>query len=264
MSVRLSDFSITLFILMLPVWTTVWAAPDYEREKRLADEFVDSIITGDVVDLNDGERIFVGIMTEAEGEKAKGGVLILHGRGFHPAWPTVVQPLRTTLPESDWATLSIQMPVLGKDAKYFDYVPLFPESYGRIRSAIKYLRAEGYERVVVLAHSCGAHMAMSYFNKHTDKEIDAYIGIGQGATDYKQPMVEHLPFDGMKVPIFDIYGENDFPAVLRMAGERNKLIKKAGNPKSLQTVVEGADHYYEKPVDVEKLTEKIITWLNTL
>ncbi|MCW8962933.1 MAG: alpha/beta hydrolase family protein [Gammaproteobacteria bacterium] len=264
MTARFSNLTIALFMLMSLAWNTAWAAPDYEREKRLAAEFVDAIVVGDVVDLNDGERDFVGIMTDAEGEKARGAVLILHGRGYHPAWPTVVQPLRTALPESDWATLSIQMPVLDKEAKYFDYVPLFPDAYGRIRASIKYLRDEGYERVVVLAHSCGAHMAMSYFNQHTDKEIDAYIGIGQGATDYKQPMVEHLPFDGMKVPILDIYGANDFPAVLRMAGERNKLIQKAGNPKSLQTVVEGADHYYQKSGDVDKLAEKIIAWLNTL
>jgi len=88
--------------------------------------------------------------------------------------------------------------------------------------------------------------------------------VGQGATDYKQPMVEHLPFDGMKVPVLDIYGSNDFPAVLRMAGERKKLIMQAGNPKSLQATVDGADHYYGKSSDVEKLTEKILAWLDTL
>ncbi len=255
---------LSLLLLSLPVWVNAEQLPDYEREQRLADEIVDAIMTGDAIDLNDGKRDFLGIMTEAESEKPKGAVLIMHGRGFHPAWPDVVQPLRTLLPESDWATLSIQMPVLVKDAKYFDYVPLFPESHERIKSAIKYLRDEGYKKVVVLAHSCGAHMAMSYINQEGDKAFDAYIGIGSGATDYKQPMVEHFPFAEMKVPVLDIYASNDFPAVLRKANERDDLIKQAGNPESSQRVVDGADHYYKKASDVEKLLEEIIAWLDTL
>jgi len=264
MSVRLA---ITLLLLSLPLsYSPAYAetVPDYEREQRLADEIVDGIVVGDAVDLNDGKRDFLGIMTEADGDKARGAVLIMHGRGFHPAWPEVVQPLRIILPESDWATLSIQMPVLEKEAKYFDYVPLFPESYKRIQSAIKYLRDEGYEKVILLAHSCGAHMAMSYINQHGDDALDAYISVGSGATDYKQPMMEEFPFAGMQVPVLDIYGSDDFPAVLRKAGERNNLIKQAGNAKSAQIVVEGADHYYKKSGDVEKLVEEILAWLDTL
>lgn len=264
MSDQLKITVLSLLLSILSPLSYAESAPDYEREQRLADEIVDGIVIGDAVDLNDGTRDFLGILTEADGEKARGAVLIMHGRGFHPAWPDVIQPLRTTLPESDWATLSIQMPVIGKEAKYFDYVPLFPESYGRIQSAIKYLRDEGYEKVILLAHSCGAHMVMSYVNELGDKAFDAYISVGSGATDYKQPMMEDFPFAGMRVPVLDIYGSNDFPAVLRKAEERNQQIRQAGNVKSAQVVVEGADHYYKKSGDVEKLLEKILAWLDTL
>lgn len=239
-------------------------APDFEREQRLANEFVDAIVVGDAIDLNDGTRDFVGIMTEADTDKARGAVLIMHGRGYHPAWPTVIQPLRTALPEKGWATLSIQMPVLHKEAKYFDYVKIFPHAHPRISSAIKYLRDEGYERVVVLSHSCGAHMMMSYIHQNGDKEFDAYISVGSGATDYKQPMINTFPFADMKVPILDIYGSNDFPAVLRKAEERAGLLKKGGNAKSAQVVVSNADHYYQKQADVEKLISEIGSWLDTL
>ena len=238
--------------------------PDFEREQRLASEFVDGIVVGDVVDLNDGSRDFVGVLTESDTDEPKGAILILHGRGYHPAWPTVIQPLRTTLPEKGWATLSIQMPVLEKEAKYFDYVPIFPYAYPRIKTGIKYLRDEGYKRVVVLAHSCGAHMMMSYINNNGDSEFDAYISVGSGATDYKQPMIEEFPFDNMKVPILDIYGSEDFPAVLRMAAERASLIKQGGNAKSAQVVVKGADHYYQKQADVEQLGAEISKWLESL
>lgn len=264
MSAQIVKTMFLLILFVVPVIVTAQDTPDFDREKRLADEIVDSIVIGDAIELNDGKRNFLGIMTEAESDKPKGAVLILHGRGYHPAWPTVVQPLRTALPEDGWATLSIQMPVLVKDAKYFDYVPLFGDAHDRIKSALKYLSDEGYQRVVLLAHSCGAHMAMSYFRKHTDKGLAAYIGIGSGATDYKQKMVEPFPFAEMKVPVLDIYGSNDFPAVLRMAGERKALITQAGHSKSKQAIVDGADHYYKKSGTVEKLTEKIIVWLNSL
>jgi acetyl esterase/lipase len=261
-----TSFNRLFFLLLINLPGTAFAAevPDFEREQRLASEYVDAIVVGDAVELNDGERDFMGVMTEAETDKPKGAVLIMHGRGYHPAWPTVIQPLRTMLPEQGWSTLSIQLPVLGKDAKYFDYLPIFSFAYPRIRAAIQYLREAGYERVIVLAHSCGAHMMMSYIHKNGDKEFDGYISVGSGATDYKQPMKEEFPFAGMKVPVLDIYGSNDFPAVLRMAGKRASLIKQGGNAKSAQVVVDGADHYYMKQADVEKLGAEIVKWLNTL
>ena len=258
-------WSILLLLCLLVATGHAWAAsPDYEREQRLADEFVDGIVVGDAIELSDGQREFVGILTEAETEQPRGAVLIVHGRGYHPAWPTVIQPVRTELPEQGWTTLSIQMPVLGKEAKYFDYVPLFPESHKRISAGLKYLREQGFDKVVLLAHSCGAHMAMSYIGRYSDSSFDAYVAVGAGATDYKQPMVGHFPYAQMRVPILDIYGGVDFPAVLRKAPERRKLMERAGNAKSRQIVVAGADHYYKKPGDTEKLIENIIGWLGKL
>ncbi len=252
--------------LALMTSTSLWAAatPDYEREKRLTNEYVDALVIGAPIDLNDGKRDFMGIMSEADTDEAKGAVIILHGRGFHPAWPTVIQPLRTGLPENGWATLSLQMPVLGKEAKYYDYVPLFSEANGRIAAGLKYLREEGYKKVVVLAHSCGAHMAMSFVRENGDKDFEAYIGVGMGATDYKQPMKQPFPIEKMTKPMLDIYGANDFPAVLRLAPERKAMMDKAGNTKSKQVVVKDADHYYEKAGNVEALSEELLKWLGAL
>lgn len=264
MFARSYQFIMAGCLLMLPAYSIAQGVPDYEREQRLADEFVDGIVVGEVLSLNDGKRDFVAIMAEAEDEAAKGAVLLLHGRGYHPAWPAVIQPLRTTLPEQGWTTLSIQMPVLAKGAKYFDYVPLFAEASERIRVAIEYLRKTGYDNVVLLAHSCGVHMSIFYIDRHSDKAFDAYIVIGAGATDYKQPMVGSFPFAKMKTPILDIYGGDDYPAVLRKAPERKRMMAAAGHAKSLQTVIDGADHDYEQAAHVEQLTEKILAWLDTL
>ncbi len=238
------------------------AGSDLEREKRLGEQIVDAIFDGDTMYLEAEGHEFLAIHMQSEAENVRGAVLILHGRGLHPDWETVVQPLRTALPNHGWDTLSIQLPVLEKEAKYFDYVPLFPEAYPRIEAAITYLREQGIEHIVLIAHSCGAHMAMNWIDIKGDSAIDAYIGIGMGATDYKQPMSKPFPLAGMHVPVLDIYGSKDYPAVLRMAPERKAMITQAGNPQSVQREIPGAEHYFNGHNDA--LIEVISDWLNAL
>jgi len=228
-------------------------ASDLAREKRLADEIGDAILDGDAVFLNaqvdGGELEFLGIYTEAD--EAKGTAIILHGRGFHPDWPDAINPLRVGLSESGWNTLSVQMPVLEKTAKYYDYVPLFDKAVPRINSAIEYAReqlrdSEINGKVVLIAHSCGAHMAMAWVEakeasgsskgSHRFGDIDAYIGLGMGATDYKQPMIHPFPLDKLNVPVLDVFGEMDYPAVVKMADDRWQQIQAGGNDKSRQVV----------------------------
>ena len=235
-------------------------ASDLEREKRMLDEIRDVILDGDVVMLRDGDHDFLSIYTEAE--SAKRALLIMHGRGFHPDWADTVQPLRVGLVDYGWNTLSIQMPVLGKEAKYYDYLPIFDDAVPRIEAAIKYLRAQGNQKIVMLAHSCGVHMSMHYLGLQGDDELDAYIGIGMGATDYRQPMLEPFPLESIDVPVLDIYGSEDFPAVGRLAPQRWHQVQKAGNALSQQKVVSDADHYFTDRG--ERLVEVIGEWLSLI
>jgi acetyl esterase/lipase len=135
------------------------ARPNLEREKRMAVEVEDAVLDGDVIFLKDGDHEFMAIDQEADDE-TKGAIIILHGRGFHPNWEDGIYPLRTQLPAKGWRTLSLQMPVLVKTAKYYDYVPLFSQAGPRIEAGIKHLKEQGIDNIVLLAHSCGAHMAM--------------------------------------------------------------------------------------------------------
>ena len=234
--------------------------PDLAREARLADEIVDAILDGDPEWLEADGRQFLGIYTEADDSRA--GVLILHGRGFHPDWADTVKPLRVGLVEHGYSTLSLQMPVLGKDAKYYDYIPIFHLAHARIEAGIKFLRDHGHEKVVLLAHSCGAHMAMDWIRVNNDRSIDAFIGLGMGATDYKQPMHQPFPLDWMHVPVLDLYGGGDYPAVIRMAPGRKAMILKAGNPKSRQLVIPRANHYFTD--QGEPLVAAVADWLGQL
>ena len=260
-----SAISIIIILFSLPPVI----ASDLKREQRMADEIVEAILDGDAIFLQAGDDEFLSIYTQAEGngETSKGTAIILHGRGFHPDWQDVINPLRVGLAEAGWNTLSVQMPVLEKQAKYYDYLPLLPLAIPRIDSAIAYAREQiknnhGVNKVVLIAHSCGAHMAMAWLERDSFESIDAYVGIGMGATDYKQPMKHSFPLEKLKVPVFDIYAANDYPAVIKMAGQRLRMIAAAGNAKSRQQVVDDAEHYYKDRG--ETLTKIISEWLQSI
>lgn len=226
----------------------------------MADEIIDTILDGEATMLKSGDRDFLSIYTEAD--ESNKAVVIMHGRGFHPDWVDTVQPLRVGLVDYGWNTLSIQMPVLAKEARYYDYVPIFDEAIPRIQAAIEFLREQGNQQIVLVAHSCSVHMSMHYLNRHGEEGLLAFVGIGMGATDYKQPMAQAFPLDKLKVPVFDIYGADDFPAVHRLAPGRWQQIQQAGHALSKQVVIESADHYFTDRGD--ELVEAVGVWLDGL
>jgi len=240
--------------------------PNLAREQRMADEIVDSILDGEAITLETVRgRRFLGIHMRSADSSAKGTVIIMHGRGFHPNWGDVVQPLRVGLTESGWDTLSIQLPVLHKSARYFDYAEIFDAANPRIEATIDWVRSKNAARVVILAHSCGFHMAQHWMRAGGEPALDrfdAFIGIGMGATDYGQPMREPFALDQLTVPVLDIYAENDFPAVRRMAPERLDALRRGGNTRNRQVMVADSDHYFRDRGD--SLLEAVATWLDTL
>ena len=237
-------------------------AQDLERERRLEAEIIDSILDGEPVYLDADGHSFLGIHTEADGGGPRRAVIVLHGRGFHPDWPEVAAPLRIELPEHGWQTLSLQMPVLGKSARYYDYVPIFPAAFPRIRAGIEYLRARKVQTIVLAAHSCSVHMAMAYVGEHGDAEFDGFIGIGMGATDYGQPMRGPFPLATMSVPILDLFGDEDYPAVLKEGPGRLAAMRAAGHPRSAQRIVPGAGHFFRDMDD--ELVAAVTEWLAAL
>lgn len=252
----------SIWLIALLCISNVYAS-DIAREKRIASEIEDAILDGEPVYLPERSNTsheFLTIYTEAEA--SRGAVLIMHGRGFHPDWADVANPLRVGLAEQGWNTLSIQMPVLKKEAKYNDYVEIFPEGFGRIESALDYLKQQGNEKIVMIAHSCSVHFINAWIKAGKLRDIDAFVGIGMGATDYRQPMVDEFQLSKIKVPVLDVYGKDDYPAVHRMAAERLRLIEQAGNSKSAQVVVPEANHYFTDKGDA--LLEVVGDWLNKL
>lgn len=235
---------------LLPLFALLFSlntlAADYPREKKWADEVLPSVLTGDPVWLTQGNgHKFLGLHTPANPVKA--GLVVVHGIGVHPDWG-LISALRQQLPESGYATLSIQMPVLKADAKSEDYPPTFDEAAERIKLAVAYMRAQGYAKVVVVAHSLGTRMSHHYLSKTTDTPVAAWVAIGTPAA---------LDMTRLKMPVLDLYGQNDLPQVVKNAGKRAAGLKQKG---STQIVVPGADHFFEGKDSA--LLEQVRGWLD--
>lgn len=254
------------FVYLLLITSQVLHASDLEKEQRMKDQVIDYILNGEAVMLEDGPpnkgHQFLSIFTEAETDTPKGAVIIMHGRGYHPDWPELVYPLRTGLPGYGWHTLSIQMPVLDNEATFYDYLDIIPEGFPRMDAAVAYLRQKNIQNIVLLAHSCSVHFSIAWLHRFPDRGISAYIGVGMGSTDRGQPMPEPFPLQDIKIPILDIRGEYDYPAVIGDAPDRWKRMQQAGNKKSQQRVVKKSDHYFTGRGDA--LLIEVADWLNTL
>jgi hypothetical protein len=208
-------------------------ASDLAKEQRWREQIVDAILDGEPVDLNDGQNDFLTIYTEGD-EANKTGVIIMHGIGIHPDYPTVVNPLRVGLAERGWHTLSLQLPVLPNEAEGKDYEPLIPEAVPRIKAGIDFLKEQGMNKIAIVAHSLGTWMA-GYAIQHEGIEIVTYVAIGMNV-----PAIDSIP--SVKVPMLDLYGSNDLPEVVNNAAKRKSAASK--NPQYQQVMTKGADHFF--------------------
>ncbi len=253
-----------MFRFLLPVFlllNTGHAAdvPDYAREQRIAEEIVPHLFDGEALWLTARDRTFLALYTQAD--EPVGAALILHGRDTHPEDGNVAGPMRVGLVEAGWSTLALQMPVLEKGKKYYDYLPILEFAHARIEAGLDFLRKQGYQTMVLAAHSCGVHMANDWLNRNGEQAIDGYVAMGLGATDQGQVLKTPFPIDRMTVPVLDIYGSEEYPRPLSMVSMRAEMLEKNGHPDSTQMVVEGAGHFFRDKGDT--LTEMVANWLNT-
>ena len=214
------------------------AAQDYTREKRWADEIAPSVVVGDPVYLQqsrgkDPSHKFLALFADAPG--AKTAIVLAHGVGVHPDYG-LVGSLRTKLNDAGFATLSIQMPVAGAEAKVEDYYPaVFDEAAERFAVAARWLQAKGYRQIVLLSHSMGAWMANEYLINTAATPYGAWICIGTTGRIVSPGSV--------RLPTLDLYGEHDLESTKRAAPLR-RMMKMFMASGSEQVEVAGADHYF--------------------
>lgn len=235
-------------------------ASDLHKEKRWADQIVESIMVGEAQWLNAKAFKFLSIYTESSHKKVLGGAIIMHGIGAHPNWQDVIYPLRSRLPEAGWHTLSIQMPILANDASYAQYAALFSEIAPRINAAIAFYKEKGINNIVLIGHSLGSTMAAYYLANNPQNKIAALVAVGVSLILFKDNERDYLnALQKLHMPIFDIYGGEDRPDIIATALEKRKTAKKAGNKHYTQLKVAGANHLFAGKED--ELVKHISAWL---
>jgi pimeloyl-ACP methyl ester carboxylesterase len=241
-------------------------ASDLAKEKRWAEQVVDAIFDGEPVTLKDGELDFLAIYTPSAISNSTDAVILLHGLGVHPDWDQVIRPLRTGLPEHGWSTLSLQMPILANGIGYEEYAPLFIEVPGRIESGIKYLKKQGAKRIVIISHSLGASMAAYYLANNQPEIIAGFVAIGMGGASSYPEMNNIQSLKLIRVPVFDLFGENDLAGVLASAKDKKLAVESrkypAVNNTSSQKMMGGTDHFFNG--QNEALINEVSSWLKGL
>ena len=225
--------------------------PDYARETNLNYQSESTSFDAEFRTLssNKGEKFN---LLYHEDESKDQAILLLHGRGLYPNEPLVMNPLIDIL-NKEYNVYSIQLPVLKKNATYYEYVKLFGYSDSRIKKTLNYIELTS-SKIIVIAHSCGAHMLSSFLKKHQNK-IDKVILISAGAVDKDQtplPYYNYSLFDGQ---ILNILGDKDHNSVKLFTEYILSL-----NIKDFQNIIiSDADHYYKGKIS--SLTMQVNKWL---
>lgn len=232
------------------------------RELEYAEKIEASLAIGKILWLQVKGTKFLALYTETEEIENLGTAILLHPMGGHPDQKKIINPLRTYLPEHRWATLSLQMPVLGIGAKENEYYPIFDNANARIQAAIDYLVAAKVNNIVLVGYGVGGMMAMYYLNEHTNKkEVKALVAISIGVPETEQKQVQVIDFiSGVKQPILDIFAEFDLPEVTMSARERRIAGKE--NLAYRQFKVEGEGHLFEH--DEGLVMKRIYSWINLI
>ena len=237
-----------LVALALCVLGGMAVAQDYEREGRLAEQTLATLVVGDAVQLQqkNGHR-FLGLYTRAKNER--GALVIAHGRGWSPDYD-LYGALRIQLADAGYSTLAIQMPVLPGTAHIGEYLPTFPDADERLALAIDWLQAKGAPRIAIVSHSLGSTMANHYLINRRDERVRAwvFISIINGLEDMFR----------IKIPVLDVFGSEDWEVTRFGADERKaQIVKIAG---SRQVVIAGAQHFFEDRRD--ELTRVVVSFLD--
>lgn len=277
--------------VLLSVYTPAGAAAsDAAQEKLWADAVQKILQRGEAVWLQtaDSQQKVFAVYTQDMTGKRNGGLIILHDLGQHPDWPEVVAALRSRLPDHGWSTLSVQMPILGRDQPLDKYGPLFDDVAPRLQSAIAYLKDKHIDNIVLIGYGLGAAMGAAFLAANPVPDIKGFIAVSMGALKGLDPrMYTPASLAKIKVPILDIYGSRDFERVVSSAPLRADAARKAGADAERggglapsrhtetaespftrksgylfyrQVEIDGADHYYSAMTDV--LVTRIVGWLD--
>ena len=260
---RLSVGLLFTLVFCMSFSSVLWARQRYQ-EQRLTQQLKDSVTQGEALMLKiapDDE--FLALYMEATTPRSRGGVILLHDIGAHPDWPELIAPLRTQLPRYGWHTLSLQMPLLSDHPTPQEYVELFSEARARIAAGVDYFSSRGIYNMVVVGHSLGGAMGLTWLASEAGKQSRAIAFVGIGVYDHEHmdtSITSDKSIAQLTIPVLDIVGNLDRRVVLDSANARATQAKKAGRKNYQLVTIPGADHFFTGLEN--SLVKRIRVWLN--
>lgn len=187
-----------------------------------------------------------------DGGDNQSALILAHGRGKYPIWK-VVNPLRIGVHEElGFHTLSLQMPNDYKNWK--KYALDFPEAYGIINKAIKFLKEEkGIATIYLMGHSMGSRMATSFMSENPNAPISGLI-IAGCRNNGIHPLSCDENLQGINIPVLDIWGGNNDKDI-DSASDRKSFISQIYK----QVEIPGANHKFDGYED--EFVSAVVDWL---
>ncbi len=258
---KIATLNIVFLLIMGNALSVAADSVDREWEKRTTEKLAENVKGSEVLWLDAKGEDFLALFTSQTNETAHGAVILLHAMGGHADWPQTISPIRTTMPEHGWTTLSIQMPVIAPENQIEDYGKTLQQAADRIKAAVRCLRERKFLNIVAIGHSFGAATMLNYLEKEEKQKIVALVTLGLQEYPFVKPAIDILGLiEKSKIPVLDIYGSRDFKNVINQAPDRRLAAKKGNNRQYAQLEIEGADHYYNRMEDV--LIKRIRGWLD--
>jgi len=215
-----------------------------------------------------GLQIDSAYLEETLGER-HGAIVLLHDEGEQFESQGVVTPLRHSLPEYGWSTLTLAFDfpyeakiLLSNDEEPDTDADLLEQeadkpaaeneveaeadkentlpaisNQDRIQAALAFLQAKDVKRVVFIGHGAGGDLAIELLDT-IKTPISALILVGATA------LPENDVFDEFNFPILDIYGANDLDEVPIAIEHRRIVMKRINNTAYEVRRIVGADHVF--------------------
>jgi len=218
-----------------------------------------------------GVEIDAAYIEETLGEQY-GAVILLHDQGEQFESHGVITPLRHSLPEYGWSTLTLSFDfpyepnillsatqktadvdaIASEDLIFDDEVDKAVESkepaakpselpavsnQERIQAALSFLQDKGAQRIIFIGHGAGADLAIELLDT-IKTPVSALILVGSTA------LPKNDIFNEFNFPIFDVYGANDLDAVPAAVKHRKVVMKRVNNTRYQSRRIIGADHIF--------------------
>ena len=245
---------------LAPLQADVCWASDQKREADFAEGINKTLAIGKAVWLESEGKKFFGLYTQTEKITSKSVAIILHDMGGHPNQQQLIYNLRVFLPEHNWATLALQMPLRELGAESEDYYALFPEAVARIHSAINYAKNNGAENIVVVGHGLGGLMGL-YALAEQAADIKALVTISLPVPKTEDKSAQTLAFiKKIKIPLLDIYGVLDVPEVTDSDRARRLAAKENTGYRQIKLEDQGRAYLHDEGL----LVKRIYSWLSAI